>query len=807
MGVCACLALVTSWIALTGSIAAAADDTAGSPLADQVERAIQIVGSGQNLFEAYRILHRISPQKLRKEAPRSLWRYWWAVGRITYELGRYDELETAVEKLLALPDRAAGHLTVLQGLYYRASGALADPHRFAPETQAVADLKTILEKADPGGSPLKVLALLALGKLEKDDARARDYLDRARRMAVGLGRDDYLFHIRAEIARRLARTDPAAGYAELQSALKDWKEADKPWAIYGWEARLEVVWAARPKAEAVKYSLDLLDRIESRRREQEERGAGSMGFFSVWVRAYRRVIGLLLRDSPVSRDSLELAFRLSERMRARLLLEDLHDRTGVSPACTSSEAESRLHALRQLISDRQRSVLTAPGDDQTARLREIDNLMLDEESIRRDIHCESGHVDFVELPDLERSLTPREALLIFQSGNLTDHYGAYDGGSWVFIVTAAGSTVLPLPEDRTIRLKRDAFIGSIRRRDGSDAVAAAALYHDLFRGIEATLPSSVRRLIIVPHGSIHGIPFAALRPAPGAPPLIERYRFSYAPSATIWWNLQHVKRPARRTDVMAFADPALGPGERAAWRHLRHSDLVALPWARKEAHALLRSYGQLGWLFEGPDATELTLRQADLEDTGFLLFAAHAVVDKRAPRRSAIVLALGNDDDDGLLQPPEISELPLNGTIVALSGCQSATGMAIEGEGLLSLARSFFEAGSTSVVGNLWPARDDETGRLFSGIYRNLAGGDSIGKALQRSQQARFRAGAPTEAWAGIVVLGNGRARIPRSPNRRAGSKSLMLWLGLLAAAALAFSGLRLGRRALRFRSLRVMDH
>ncbi len=765
-----------------------------SSLSARLEQAVTIVTSGRNLFEAYRILHRIDPDALERESPGWLSRYWWAVGRITYELGRYDELDTAAERMLSQPDTPPDSPAALQALYYRASGALADPHRFAPKDRAIADMKTIVARAGPDSQLLKLLALLALGKLVTADGPALVYLDQARRMAIGLGRDDYLFYIRAELARRRARTDPQAGYALLQSALHDWQEAGEPWSIYGWEARLEVVWAARPPEEAMRYSLELLDRIESMRREQEERGAGSMGFFSVWVRAYRRVIGLLLRESKGSPDTLALAFRLSERMRARLLVEDLRDGTGVDPACASPEAERKLLELRHRISGRQKALLSDPSVDRETVGREIENLMLDEESIHREIRCDTGPVKFVELPDLERMLSPSEALLVFQTGSRTDHYGAYDGGSWVFVVTSDSAIVLPLPEDRTIRLKRDALVGSLRRRDGTDAPAAVALYDDLFRGIMSALPPSVEHLIVVPQGAIHGLPFAALRPDPSAPPLIDRFRFSYVPSATIWAELTRVGRPARRSEVMAFADPALGAAERAGRRSLGIPELGALPWARRESSRLIRSYRGLGWLFEGSAASEAALKRADPENVGLLLFAAHAVVDERSPRRSAIVLAPGGDDEDGLLQPPEIAELPLEGSIVALSGCQSATGMAIEGEGLLSLARSFFSAGSTAVVGNLWPARDDEAGRLFGEVYENLADGEPLAAAVGHAQRTFVRAGAPTEAWAGIVVLGDGRVRLPRAPGPAGGAGSPMVWLPILAAGGFGYFVFRAAR-------------
>ncbi|HET9481766.1 MAG TPA: CHAT domain-containing protein, partial [Candidatus Polarisedimenticolia bacterium] len=271
--------------------------------------------------------------------------------------------------------------------------------------------------------------------------------------------------------------------------------------------------------------------------------------------------------------------------------------------------------------------------------------------------------------------------------------------------------------------------------------------------------------------------------------------------------------PAGRHRVLAFADPTPAGTGRSLWRSMETSPLRPLPAARKEGRRLLQSYGNQGLLMEGVDATETVLKRASLDDVGLLLFAAHAIVDQQVPRRSAIVLAAGSPGDssageDGLLQPPEISRLRLEGAIVALSGCQSAAGRAIEGEGLLSLARSFFQAGSAAVVGNLWPARDDEAGALFGALYRNLAEGLPLAAALQRAQQKLIRSGAPTEAWAGIVVLGDGDARLPShgqvesGPGGPAapGAPHVMAALAVAAGIAAVVLGVSVRRRLLRRR-------
>jgi CHAT domain-containing protein len=66
--------------------------------------------------------------------------------------------------------------------------------------------------------------------------------------------------------------------------------------------------------------------------------------------------------------------------------------------------------------------------------------------------------------------------------------------------------------------------------------------------------------------------------------------------------------------------------------------------------------------------------------------------------------------------------LPLVGKTVVLAGCETSAGPVFRGEGLMSLARAFFSAGATAVVGTLDRARGDEAGVFFASMYRALGG-------------------------------------------------------------------------------------
>jgi CHAT domain-containing protein len=211
-----------------------------------------------------------------------------------------------------------------------------------------------------------------------------------------------------------------------------------------------------------------------------------------------------------------------------------------------------------------------------------------------------------------------------------------------------------------------------------------------------------------------------------------------------------------------MADPTISPltdgAFRAAatreWALASGGPLGRLPHARAEGRAIA---GRLGGstLWMGDAASEEALKKSRLEGFGLLHFAAHAVADEERPERSAVLLAPGSPAQDGLLQSREIVDLPLEGRVVVLSACRTAGGSVLRGEGVLSLARAFFQAGSPAVVGSLWPLRDDETERLFDSFYLNLARGLSLGAALRNAQRDAMARGEPPAAWAGLVIAGD----------------------------------------------------
>jgi len=460
---------------------------------------------------------------------------------------------------------------------------------------------------------------------------------------------------------------------------------------------------------------------------------------SAWAFFYYRVSGYLLSGAggPGTEETFDRAFQVLERLRARILL-DAMDAAGAIPS-------------------------PGEGGPDPGGVREM--------------------------------LAPDEAMIVFQLSSTRSHdpiLSAYEG-SWVYTITRARVDVYPLPDEQDVDREVSLFTGMIERRDGSEREGAARLYRDLLGDALHDLPAEVHRLIMIPDKALYRLSFEALAAAPGDDPLGAGYEISIAPSAAIWLRLRQGAWDTPAIPALVLADPerpdASAPSlEREASPALG-TNLGRLRYARREADVVVRSAGGESRALVGAQASEQSLKGADLSRYRIVHFAAHALLDEQHPERSALLLAPGESNEDGLLRISEIVRLDLKGRVVVLSACRTSAGAVLGGEGVMSLARAFFQAGARAVVGSLWRLRDDEAQELVAAFYRRLSDGATVDAALTASRRDLIRSGAPTAAWAGLIVLGDGEV-VPLPGGR---GSALAAWWPLATVAGFMTAALIFG--------------
>lgn len=167
----------------------------------------------------------------------------------------------------------------------------------------------------------------------------------------------------------------------------------------------------------------------------------------------------------------------------------------------------------------------------------------------------------------------------------------------------------------------------------------------------------------------------------------------------------------------------------------------------------------------GANASEANLKHVRIDQFRLLHFATHAQVDERAPGRSAIALAAGGGED-GFVTSGDLGALRLDADLVMLSGCSTARGLIVGGEGILGLTGPLLQAGAHSVAATLWPMNDLASAQFVSRFYGFLAGGVAATDALRLAQLDAIQRGAPSRDWAAFVLTGDGFVRVGAATSR-----------------------------------------
>ena len=411
------------------------------------------------------------------------------------------------------------------------------------------------------------------------------------------------------------------------------------------------------------------------------------------------------------------------------------------------------------------------------------------------------------LGDLQRELSDSTALIGWLEGS---------DQSWGWVVRREGDVRwVELPRGRAAQSEISSLRGALAASPGVFEDSPNELCRAVFEGRLAPLRKhleGVTDLVVVPSGSMLGIPIEALLDSSGQQ-LVDRFSISYVPSGSVLRSLirrgegragnesprallvgdptydsEHPKHDEPLADegklvaVVRSVDPSLRRGALSG----NSGELRKLPrltGTRREVESL-RSVLVSPDVLLGSDASEEAI--VGLQDSGDLgrydvvHFAVHGLIDDERPWNSSLVFSqIGLPDPvraasrgeriyDGRITAREIvREWSLTADIVTLSACDTGLGRPVGGEGYVGLAHALLQVGTQSVVVGLWAVDDRATSLLMSKFYEVLfASGDrkpsrsealSEAKRWLRNRESRggHREYEHPYYWAGFVLVGS----------------------------------------------------
>jgi tetratricopeptide (TPR) repeat protein len=324
-----------------------------------------------------------------------------------------------------------------------------------------------------------------------------------------------------------------------------------------------------------------------------------------------------------------------------------------------------------------------------------------------------------------------------------------------------------------------------------------ALYEALWAPIDQALPSQTKRIIISPDGQLNFISFATLL-AKDKQFLAEKYSVEYVASGrdllrelkpstvkevVLFANPDFglASKPMLAVADNGSSEPGVMPAgkkKRDLADEIENWRFGSLNGTQKENDELIKKFVGWGWTpsdFTAKEATKEAVRK--IHSPYILHLATHGFFAKEDPtatqsepespsindrqsvtkskffknpmHRSGLALAGAQTtietwkrdevppvENDGILTAEDVSTLDLKGTwLVTLSACDTGSGEARAGEGVMGLRRGFIQAGAQNLLMTLWPISDEVTVQIMSDFYEAAHNTGNASEALAEVQR------------------------------------------------------------------------
>jgi CHAT domain-containing protein len=438
--------------------------------------------------------------------------------------------------------------------------------------------------------------------------------------------------------------------------------------------------------------------------------------------AFHGLVRLHLQRGDAAR-----AFESLERNKSQTMLGQIANRAELRWSIKDEHSRSLLDALTRLRADHNAYYQLAYGqlardgqpihagirEQSRQRLEDVEQQMRD---ITQKLHLLTdpsrlSHIEALSLADIQARIEPDDVLIAFYA----EPYHL-----WGLVIEQGAITAYRLPMSPAsmwkhleevrqyvkIALEMARSLGTSDKRINPLTTHTQTKLGALYEGLLGPLTGHLRgrrRLIMVPSGALHYLPFHLLFNAQGY--LIQQHEVVVLPAA----GLLTLPRVSAPSGVLAVADTYGGK----------------LPGTVQEA-------AYVAALLDGSVCSQAGVASLDCLSAPprqVLHIAAHGEYRVDQPELSYIELGGQQVFTDDLLQHD------LGYELVTLSACETGRAAVAPGDELVGIGRGFLYAGAGALITSLWKIDDGLTVRFMESLYGQLKQGASKASALRGAQQ------------------------------------------------------------------------
>jgi len=245
-----------------------------------------------------------------------------------------------------------------------------------------------------------------------------------------------------------------------------------------------------------------------------------------------------------------------------------------------------------------------------------------------------------------------------------------------------------------------------------------------------------KKIIIIPDYYLQNLPFESLITSDiNKKYFIQSNEISYAYSITFLNENKNIKRK-NTNEFLGIAPVKFNNG------------LVNLPNSKTEIESISKLFRSQ--IFTNTSATSTNFNDYS-KDYEIIHFATHASAnDSLSPWISF---------SDKKMTLNDLYQTNNTANLIVLSACKTSLGEINKGEGVMSLARGFFNTGANAVISTLWNVNDKSSSEILTSFYKEIKKGKSKSGALRQAKLNYLNTHTLSETspyyWSSLILIGD----------------------------------------------------